>query len=107
MRATGLGKRVCVSILVLAMVGFVGACVLAYQAVGWSGFDHVIAEPWGFVTLLDVFLGGLVMASVILFTEEKRWVACLWALGIFSLGHTVSALWLVQHIFRNRLPLAV
>ena len=26
---------------------FLVACVLAYLAVGWSGFDKVLAEPWG------------------------------------------------------------
>jgi len=49
---------------------FLVACVLAYLAVGWSGFDKVLAEPWGLVTILDLVLGVVCMTAVI-FTVES------------------------------------
>ncbi len=98
---TNSSRGIAIFILVAALTIFLMACWLAYQAVGWTGFDRVISESWGFVTLLDVLLGAVVMSIVIFLSEKKLLPAAAWALGIFLLGHTVSALWLVQHIFRS------
>ena len=59
------------SIILTVAVGLAGLlflllCITAYQSVGGSGFDNVLAEPWGLVTLADVMLGGICMGAVIL-----------------------------------------
>lgn len=82
-------------IVALAGILFLICCALAYGQVGGSGFDRVLAEPWGLVTLLDVMLGGVCMSAVILSQEADKRVAVLWAAPIFLLGHVVSAAWLV------------
>ena len=85
-------KRIIVG---LAGLAFLAKCIEAYMQVGLSGFDAVLAQPWGMVTLWDVFLGGVCMSAIIV-TYEKNWrVAALWALLIFGLGHVVSAAWVV------------
>ena len=83
--------------LIVAATGilFIIICILAYGQVGWSGFDRVLAEPWGMVTFLDVMLGAVCMSAVILSQEADKRVAVLWAAPIFMLGHVVSAAWLV------------
>lgn len=84
-----------------AILVFLLLCWGAYQSIGWAGFDRVVAEPWGFVTLADLFLGGLAMAAVI-FVNESNWQrAVLWIVPIFFLGHTVSALWVIQWLVRR------
>jgi len=84
----------------LAAIGFLVMCGYAYLQVGLTGFDNVLAEPWGLVTLLDVSLGAVCMSAVI-FHYEKQWpVAALWALLIFPLGHLVSAAWIVVRFAR-------
>ncbi len=98
------GKNIAIFILLSAVTIFLTVCWLAYQAVGWTGFDRVIAESWGLVTLLDVFLGGVVMSIVVFLNEDKAWRAGLWTVGIFLLGHTISAFWLLQYIFRTQRP---
>ena len=86
----------------LAALGFVAACFWAYGEVGWSGFDIVIAQPWGVVTTLDVMLGAVCMGAVIFHYEEKPLIAALWSLAIFPLGHVVSAAWLILRFQRAR-----
>ena len=56
----------------LAAIGFLVMCGYAYLQVGLTGFDNVLAEPWGLVTLLDVSLGAVCMSAVI-FHYEKQW----------------------------------
>jgi hypothetical protein len=98
-------RRISIFILLTAIIIFLSACWLAYQAVGWTGFDRVLAESWGLVTLLDVVLGGVVMSIVIFLSEDKPSRAGLWTVGIFLFGHTLSALWLLHYIFRSQRPL--
>lgn len=82
-------------VLSLAAVVFLLFCGLAYSQVGGSGFDIVLAQPWGLVTLLDVFLGALCVSAVIFSVETDKRVALAWSVPIFVLGHVVSAAWLV------------
>jgi hypothetical protein len=79
----------------LAGLVFIGFCALAYNRVGLTGFDRVIAEPWGLVTVLDVMLGGVAGSAVIFLTEKDWRVALAWSAPIFLLGHVVSIGWLV------------
>ena len=86
----------------LAGLVFLLFCVLAYGQVGLSGFDKVLAEPWGLVTLLDVSLGAVCMSAVILSQETDRRVGLAWALPIFVLGHVVSAAWVVARYLPSK-----
>ena len=86
----------------LAALVFLGFCALAYSQVGWQGFDKVLAQPWGFVTLLDVGLGAVCMSAVI-FAQEKDWRhAAAWSVPIFLLGHVVSAAWVVARFLPSK-----
>ena len=82
-------------IVSLAAIGFLAMCWQAYQQVGLAGFDLVLEQPWGMVTLLDVALGAVCMSAVIFHYEKNIWTAAIWSLLIFPLGHVVSAAWLV------------
>jgi len=82
-------------IISLAGILFLILCWNAYRSVGGSGFDSVLAEPWGLVTLADVMLGGVCMGAVIFVHEKQKRVAIMWTLPIFLLGHLVSVAWLL------------
>lgn len=88
-------KRKTPYIVGLAGLLFLLLCGLAYNSVGGSGFDVVLAQPWGLVTLADVMLGGVCMGAVIFATESDKRVALAWAVSIFPLGHVVSVIWLL------------
>lgn len=89
-------------IISLSALVFLVFCVLAYSQVGGGGFDKVLAEPWGLVTLLDVYLGAICVSAVILTCESDKRVALAWAVPIFLLGHVVSAAWLVMRFLAKK-----
>ncbi|HAK98532.1 MAG: DUF1475 domain-containing protein [PS1 clade bacterium] len=81
-----------------ALSVFLVACVMAYLAVGLSGFDNVLAEPWGLVTILDLVLGVVCMTAVI-FTVESDWKkAAMWSVPIYFLGNIVTAVWILTRL---------
>ena len=86
----------------LAALGFVGLCALAYADIGWQGFDRVLAEPWGLVTLADVMVGAVCISVVIFFSEDDWRVALAWGAPIFILGHVVSCAWVVSRFLRAK-----
>ena len=63
-----------------------------------DSFSAMIRDPWGVVTLIDLYAGFIAFALVIgLF--EKPWVAVLLFLLLCVLGNIVSLGWLVVRGF--------
>jgi len=83
-------------------LGFVGLCAYAYNSIGWQGFDRVLAEPWGLVTLSDVLVGAVCMNVIIFFSEDDWRVALAWGAPIFVLGHVISCVWIVSRYLRAK-----
>ena len=91
MAKMGIKKKVAGFAGLLFIASFIGA----YQAVGWGGFDAVLAEPWGLVTIADFMLGGVCFALII-FTLESDWrVALIWSLPLFVLSNLVTVVWII------------
>ena len=90
------------TMIALAGLLFLALCWNAYRSVGGSGFDNVLAEPWGLVTLADVMLGGMCMGVVIFAHEKQKRIALIWTLPIFLLGHVVSVAWLLMRFLPQR-----
>ena len=86
----------------LVGLGFVGLCALAYANIGWQGFDRVLAEPWGLVTLADVMVGAVCISVIIFFSEDDWRVALAWSAPIFILGHVVSCAWVLLRFLRSK-----
>lgn len=59
-----------------------------------EGFGRVTAEPWGVVTIIDLYL-GFILAAVVIALVERPVAAAAWIVPVFFLGNIVTALWLV------------
>jgi len=55
----------------------------------------LLSEPWGLVTLVDLYLGFLLSAAVIWFFEPRTRNALLWILPIPILGNLWTAVWFI------------
>ena len=60
-----------------------------------DSFGRITADPWGLVTLADLYLGFLILSVVIWLCEPDWRVALLWIVPIYFLGNIVTALWLM------------
>jgi hypothetical protein len=85
----------------LRITGFLLAAILtgtiiwAFGAASfWESFGRIIADPWGVVSLVDLYV-GFIVASILIFMIERGGVIA-WAVIIptFFLGNVVTALWL-------------
>lgn len=103
MRALRLG----LAILAAALAGLIVWAVLAGDF-GEAG-RWLTSDPWGIVTLADLYL-GFVLAAVVIAALERRWTAVLWIAPIPILGNVWTAIWFVLRfpalLRRNRAPRA-
>lgn len=63
-----------------------------------ESFSAMIRDPWGIVTLIDLYSGFVAFALVIALFE-KPWVAGVLFLLLCVLGNVVSTAWLVVRGF--------
>jgi hypothetical protein len=60
-----------------------------------ESFSQIMADPWGIVAMIDLYLGFILMAAIIYMAEQNKGIAAIWIVPIFFLGNIVTALWVV------------
>jgi hypothetical protein len=82
---------------VFALLGLALAGAIAWamsKAPFWASFGAIVADPWGLVTLADLYLGFFACAAIIALAERRAGVALAWIVALFVLGNLVTGLWL-------------
>lgn len=86
-----------------ALVGIAGAAFAAmiiwavYAADFWASFDAITADPWGLVTLADLYL-GFALTAIIIAGFERGWRAILWIAPLPFLGNVWAVIWFVVRL---------
>lgn len=62
---------------------------------------RLAADPWGWVTIVDVYLGFLVFAGYLVARERSLGRTLPWLVGLAVLGNLVSALYLAVALHRG------
>ena len=82
----------------LALAGLI---IWAIQAGDFSAAGGwLTSDPWGIVTLTDLYLGFLFMAVIIWIFEPNRMVALAFILPLPFLGNVWAAIWMVWRLGR-------
>jgi hypothetical protein len=68
----------------------------------FESFGKIIADPWGVVTLIDLYAGFLAISVVIAVAEPKRSIAAIAIILTPFLGSVMPLIWLIA-----RLPLII
>lgn len=86
----------CSLVLVALVLGAIGAGDF-FAAGGW-----LTSDPWGIVTLFDLYFGFAITAILMAWTERDwRW-SVFWITPLFFLGNVWTGLWLIlrsRHLY--------
>lgn len=74
----------------------------ALSADFFEAFGRIARDPWGLVSLVDLYLGFLMFAVVIVGFDGRGPATTLWVIGLFLLGNLVGAIWLISRYRRLR-----
>lgn len=83
----------------IAAFSGLGLAVAIIWALGqrslWDSFPEVAADPWGLVTIIDLYAGLALIAVVIALVEPRLRSALPWIILLPFLGNVIAALWMV------------
>lgn len=94
--------------MIVARLLAAAAALLLALAILWAAGEasiidsvaRISADPWGVVTLVDLYAGLLLFAIVVVVTEPSRPVAIAVVLLSPVLGNLVPAVWLIARLPR-------
>lgn len=93
------------TLLLVAIAIFCASFVWAgKQANLIVALSAMASDPWGAVTLLDLYAGLIVVSIWIFHVERRSWVAALWTVGLFGLGNFATLLYLFFRSFTVQGP---
>lgn len=81
-------------------LAFAAAIVWGFVAGGsvMPVLAQMLAEPWGVVTLADLYLGFVLVAGLVVLLEPERRNGVLWGIAIVLLGNVVTAAWIALRL---------
>lgn len=83
----------------VAALAFTGLIIWAAARASLAdGFRDLTDDPWGIVTLADVYIGLAVAAIVAWRLEPRRWAGPLWAFAILALGNAVTLAFIAYYL---------
>jgi len=90
-------------VIALAGLALFGVIIWAFFGSGPHGgflsqFEVLAILPWGVVSLVDLYVGLLIFATIVFITERSWLKAALWALPVFVLGNLWAAAWFVLRL---------
>jgi predicted membrane-bound dolichyl-phosphate-mannose-protein mannosyltransferase len=65
-----------------------------------DSFARIVADPWGIVTLLDLYAGFFFAIALVFLVERRLLIAAPVALAILTLGNLATAAWVVWRLRR-------
>lgn len=86
---------------ILGVLGalFTGLIVWAFsqKPLGESA-DLLLKDPWGIVTLADLYLGFFLVILFIFYTCKNKGAALLWSGTLLVLGNVVSVIYIICYL---------
>jgi len=92
------------SIVVVLLVLFTGSVFWAAQQDSlFLALERMLQEPWGAVTLFDLYI-GFFLFSIFIYRQEGSWKRTLpWSLAIMGLGNLVALVYVLKLLFKDEL----
>jgi hypothetical protein len=71
-----------------------------------ASFAAIIADPWGVVSLVDLYLGFFIFAALVFLTDGVRFSSFAWVIALMFLGNVLAVVWLALRLPRLARALA-
>jgi len=85
--------------------------LLAMTAVLIYGFTYgnfgvdggkILANPWGKVSMVDLYVGFILFSAWVVFREKSLWVALPWVVAMMVLGFFTASLYVLLALYRSK-----
>jgi hypothetical protein len=81
-------------IALLGLLAMTGVLVYGFTAGNFSSDGaQILANPWGIVSLVDLYVGFALFSCWIVFREKALWPSVVWVVLMMTLGFWTGALY--------------
>ena len=63
---------------------------------------EIIANPWGKVSLVDLYVGFILFSAWIIFREKYLLISIIWVILMMILGFFTASLYILIHLYRSK-----
>ncbi|MCL4848781.1 MAG: DUF1475 family protein [Acidobacteria bacterium] len=100
-----MARRWFAALLVAVSVYLLWAIVVAIDAESlFTAGPRISQDPWTWVTIVDLYLGFLVVGGAIVLRERRARRYLPWLVALFCLGNLASAAYLIAALWRPGSP---
>lgn len=78
----------------LSMAGAIISAVIAGDF--WGEFTHMANMPWGFVSIVDIYIGLFIFCAWVLWREKFGFGGLVWTLLIICFGNIISCAYVIM-----------
>lgn len=90
-------------ISVLGIILMTAVILLGFQKANfWQAGAELLGNPWGIVSLVDLYTGFILFSVWIIYREAKALPAFLWVMAILSLGFLAGSAYMLLAAMRSK-----
>lgn len=88
-------------IAALGLLAMTGALVYGFTAGDFSADGgKILQNPWGIVSLVDLYTGFILFSAWIVYREKSPWLAAVWVVLMMVLGFFTASLYTLIALFQ-------
>lgn len=91
---------------IIAWIGLLGMTAVLLNGFVNGNFSQdgsqLLANPWGVVSLVDLYAGFALFSLWIVFREKSVWMAILWVVLMMVLGFFTGSLYVLVMLYRSK-----
>lgn len=89
----------------LALLGLIAMSAALVYGFGWGDFFAdgalIVANPWGIVSLVDLYTGFALFGAWIYYREANKLIALGWIVVLMILGFWLASLYVLIELYRS------
>ena len=97
-----MGKGIALLYLAALTVVMAGALIYGFTLGDFRDFEELLKNPWGIVSLFDVYVGFLFFIGWIVYRESCPGIILAWSVAILLGGNLVSGLYALLALLRSK-----
>ena len=97
-----MGNRIALLYLIVLTAVMAGALIYGFSLGDFLDFEELLENPWGIVSLFDVYVGFFFFIGWIVYRESCPGIILAWSVAILLGGNLVSGIYALIALLRSK-----
>ena len=97
-----MGNRIALLYLIVLTSVMAGALIYGFTLGDFLDFEELMENPWGIVSLFDVYVGFFFFIGWIVYRESSPVIILAWSVAILLGGNLISGIYALIALLRSK-----